>query len=134
MDSGHNANPRLFPHKLSIWPPCGTVLTAGIDDELSLIPCSKQLNYIPSPNMISHYCSALGCCRTECSGIAQPEASANQNVTIDIPHGEKQNKTNNNKTAKNGRQVSLLVGWCFEPSQPQRIISGLKKKKFQSIS
>ena len=25
------------------------------------------------------------------------------------------------------RTVSLLVNWCFEPSQPQGIISGLKE-------
>ena len=23
--------------------------------------------------------------------------------------------------------ISYLVGWCFKPSQPQRIISGLKE-------
>ena len=25
---------------------------------------------------------------------------------------------------------SLVVNWCFEPSQPQRIMSGLKKETF----
>ena len=25
------------------------------------------------------------------------------------------------------RRVSWLVSWCFKPSQPQRIISGLRK-------
>ena len=27
-----------------------------------------------------------------------------------------------------GKRVSELVSWCFQPSQPQRITSGLKKK------
>ena len=27
-------------------------------------------------------------------------------------------------------KMSELVSWCFKPSQPQRITSGLKKKKF----
>ena len=36
------------------------------------------------------------------------------------------------KPSENGA-VSCLVSWCFEPSQPQRITSGLTKK-LQSIS
>ena len=33
--------PYLHSHKLSIWPPCGTVVTGGMLDDLSLIPAFK---------------------------------------------------------------------------------------------
>ena len=32
---------------------------------------------------------------------------------------------NINKEFKSSAKVGLLVSWCFEPSQPQRITSGL---------
>ena len=36
--------------------------------------------------------------------------------------------TGNMCDMKKRKEVSYLVGWCFEPRQPQRIISGLKTK------
>ena len=42
-------NHLLFPHKLSIWPPGGIVLTGGVPSNLSLIPLtSNQINVICS--------------------------------------------------------------------------------------
>ena len=40
--------PCLSHHKLSIWPPCGTVLTGGMHDDLSLIPAFKNECNLPN--------------------------------------------------------------------------------------
>ena len=37
--SSLSSKPRLVPHKLSVWPPCGTVLTGGIEGS---VPSSSQ--------------------------------------------------------------------------------------------
>ena len=40
-DSAPGCKPQLFPRKLSVRPPCGTVLTGGVRDDLSLIPAFR---------------------------------------------------------------------------------------------
>ena len=40
-----SCKPRLFPHKLSIWPPCCTLLTGGMHNDLNMIPASKWMSF-----------------------------------------------------------------------------------------
>ena len=56
---------------------------------------------------------------------------------VDVLNSSKKNSTQLNKTKfslfdiaatlKYGQGHSLLVSWCFKPSQPQRIISGIRE-------
>ena len=43
--SALSCHPSLFPHKLSIWPPCVFVLTDGMHNDLSLIPTFNSIDF-----------------------------------------------------------------------------------------
>ena len=47
VGSAMSCKPYLFHHKLPIWPPCGTVLTGGVQDDFSHIPAwNCQMNVV----------------------------------------------------------------------------------------
>ena len=50
---------RLFPHKLSMWPPRPSVLTGGMHDNLSLIPTAKW-RWFASPDRSWYVLSSEG--------------------------------------------------------------------------
>ena len=54
--------PNLFPHKLSIWPPCHTVLTRGVHDDLNLIPAFRRMGFASLDCSSSLSSSVKVCC------------------------------------------------------------------------
>ena len=44
LNGGFSTEPHLFPHKLSMWTPCGTVLTGGMNRDLRLSQQSGDCN------------------------------------------------------------------------------------------